>query len=105
MRAGSLIHPVDVYRYIDQQSASGACSKVRTKLMSIRCALLRTTGNYVQLPTEETDKVSIVLQTWLIKDIKDSDTICWSCQDFKITLLEYDYTSGTMKIYCTKIIK
>lgn len=105
MRSGSLIHPVEIYRLVQQQSASGASSKVRTKIMDIRCALVKQSGNYVQLSTEEVDKVSIVLQTWLMKDIKDSDTLCFSEQEFKITLLEYDYPSRTMKIYATKIIK
>jgi hypothetical protein len=51
------------------------------------------------------DRVSIVLQTWLIKDIKDSDTFCFSGAEFKISLLEYNYPDNTMKIYGIKINK
>jgi len=105
MRSGSLIHPVEIYRLVTQQSASGAMSKVRTKIMDIRCALVKQSGNYVQFNTEEMDRVSIVLQTWLIKDIKDSDTFCFSGAEFKISLLEYNYPDNTMKIYGIKINK
>lgn len=105
MRSGSLIHPVEIYRLVQQQSDSGATSKVRTKVMDIRCMLVKQNGSYIQTTVDETDKLSIVLETWLITDIKDTDTLCFSGQEFKITLLQYDYPTRTMKIYATKINK
>lgn len=105
MRAGSLTQFCDIYRLVNQQTTSGAMSKVRTLVASIRCTLVKQAGSYVQYRYEEGDKVNLVFQTWLNTTILDTDTLCWNCQEFKITLLEYNYQDRTMRIYCQKINK
>lgn len=105
MRAGSLTQICEIYRLVANQSASGAMSKVRSKIATIRCALVKQSGSYVQYQNEEGDRLNVVFQTWMNKEIEDSDTLCWNGQEFKITLLDINYQNRTMNIYCTKINK
>lgn len=103
MRAGQLSHIVDVFRYVEKQSKTGATGREKVRVARLRCALVRQVGYFTVAAYEEDDRANIVFQTWLDTSIKDSDTLFWSNQEFKITLLEYD--TRTMKIHCTKINK
>ena len=105
MRAGSLTHIVDIYRLYDKQSETGAMTKEKLLLVRLRCVLLRQQSSFVIEAGEEDDKVRLVFETWLNDKVHDSDTLLWCSQEFKITLLEYDYPKRTMKIHCTKINK
>jgi len=105
MRAGNLTQIVDVYRMYDKQSETGAMTKEKLLLVRLRCALLRQQSSFVVEAAEEDDKARLVFETWLNTKILDSDTLLWSNQEFKITLLEYNYPSRTMKIHATKINK
>lgn len=96
---------VDVYRMYDKQSETGAMTKEKLLLVRLRCALLRQQSSFVVEAAEEDDKARLVFETWLNTKILDSDTLLWSNQEFKITLLEYNYPSRTMKIHATKINK
>ena len=105
MRAGSLIHIVDVYRMIDKQSETGALTKEKMFVVRLRCALLRQQSSFSVEANEEDDRVRLVFETWLDDKILDSDTLLWCNQEFKITLLEYDHHRRSMKIHATKINK
>lgn len=105
MRIGSLTQIVDVYRMYEKQSETGAMTKEKLLLMRLRCALLKQQSSFVVEAAEEDDKVRLVFETWLNEKIADTDTLLWSNQEFKITLLEYNYPSRTMKIHATKINK
>jgi len=61
-RAGSFKYILEIYRQINQQSASGAMSKVRTKVYEIRANLVRQNGRSVSYPTEETDTIALVFE-------------------------------------------
>lgn len=105
MRAGNLTQIVDVYRMYDKQSETGAMTKEKLLLVRLRCALLRQQSAFVIEAAEEEDKARVVFETWLNTKILDSDTLLWSNQEFKITLLEYNYPKRTMRIHATKINK
>lgn len=105
MQIGTLRHFIDIYRLTNEKSATGAISKKKVKLTTLRAGILKQTGGFVEGSNENYDRVNIVFQTWLNKDILDTDTICWSNQEFRITLIEHDELSRTMKLHVTKIIK
>lgn len=105
MRTGSLTQIVDIYRMYDKQSETGAMTKEKLLVVRLRCALLRQQSSFVIEAAEEDDKVRLVFETWMDKKVQDSDTLIWCNQEFKITLLEYDYPKRTMKIHATKINK
>lgn len=105
MRAGSLTQFVAVYRMYDKQSETGAMTKEKLLVTELRCNLLRQQSAFVVEAAEEDDKVRLVFETWLNDKVLDSDTLLWCNQEFKITLLEYNYPSRTMRIHCTKINK
>lgn len=105
MRAGNLTQIVDVYRMYDKQSETGAMTKEKLLLVRLRCALLRQQSAFVVEAAEEEDRARVVFETWLNTKILDSDTLLWSNQEFKITLLEYNYPNRTMRIHATKINK
>lgn len=105
MRAGLLTQIVDIYRMYDKQSETGAMTKEKLLVERLRCALLRQQSSFAIEAAEEDDKVRRVFETWLNKKVQDSDTLLWCNQEFKITLLEYDYPKRTMKIHATKINK
>lgn len=105
MRAGLLRHFVSVYRQVKEQSSSGAVSQVRKKIITLRCHLLKQSGYFKQTQYENVDTNSLVFETWLNPLVKDTDTLEYADQEFKITLIEQDLFAKTMKIHCTKIIK
>lgn len=105
MRAGLLTQIVDIYRMYDKQSETGAMTKEKLLVERLRCALLRQQSSFAIEAAEEDDKVRLVFETWLNNKVQDSDTLLWCNQEFKITLLEYDYPKRTMKIHVTKINK
>ena len=90
---------------VDRQSETGALTKEKMLVAELRCALLRQQSAFVIEGKEEDDKVRLVFETWLNERIFDTDTLFWCNQEFKITLLEYDYPKRTMKIHATKINK
>lgn len=61
-RAGSFKYMIEIYRLVSQQSASGAMSKVRTKVCDIRAALVKQAGRSVTYTTEEADTISLVFE-------------------------------------------
>lgn len=105
MRAGNLTQIVDVYRMYDKQSETGAMTKEKLLLVRLRCALLRQQSAFVVEAAEEEDRARVVFETWLNTKIMDTDTLIWSNQEFKITLLEYNYPKRSMRIHATKINK
>lgn len=105
MRSGSLTHIVGVYRMVDKQSASGALTKEKMLVATIRCALLRSQSSFSIEAKQEDDRVRLVFETWLDERIHDTDTVIWSNQEFRITLLEYNYPTKSMRIHVTKITK
>ena len=105
MRAGNLTQIVDVYRMYDKQSETGAMTKEKLFLVRLRCALLRQQSAFVVEAAEEEDRARVVFETWLNTKIMDTDTLIWSNQEFKITLLEYNYPKRSMRIHATKINK
>ena len=105
MRTGSLTQIVDVYRMVDKQSETGAMTKEKMLLYRLRCVLLRQQSSFGIDAYEEEDKIRLVFETWLNDKIFDTDTLLWCNQEFKITLLEYNYPKRTMKIHATKINK
>lgn len=105
MRAGLLRHMVEVYRQVNEQSASGAISQVRKHICTLRCQLLKQQGYYTQNDVEQEDVVTLIFQTWLTEGICDTDTIVWSDSEFHIFLIEKDILSRTMKIHVKKISK
>lgn len=105
MRAGLLRHFVTVYRQVDEQSASGAVSQVRKKIITLRCHLVKQSGYLKQTTFEEVDTNSLVFETWLNNLVKDTDTLEYADQEFKITLIETDLFTKTMKLHCSKINK
>ena len=105
MRTGSMTQIVYVYRMIDRQSETGAMTKEKLLVESLRCVLLKQQSSFGIEANEEEDKIRLVFETWLDMKIKDTDTLLWCNQEFRITLLEYDYQRRSMKIHCTKINK
>ena len=105
MRAGLLRHMVEVYRQVNEQSASGAISQVRKHICTLRCQLLKQMGYYTQNDVEQEDVVTLIFQTWLTEGIMDTDMIVWADQEFRIFLIEKDILSRTMKIHVKKISK
>jgi hypothetical protein len=105
MRSGSLNQFVEVYRMVDRQSETGAMTKEKMLLICLRCNLLKQQSAFVVEAGEEDDKVRLVFETWLNEEVRDTDTLLWCKQEFKITLLEYNYPNRTMRIHCTKINK
>ena len=105
MRAGSLQHQVEIYRMMERQSETGAMTKEKLLLLTLRCALLKQQSTFVVEANEEEDKVRLVFETWMNEQIRDTDTLVWCKQEFKITLLEYNYPNRTMRIHVTKINK
>ncbi len=105
MRSGSLNQVVQIYRMVDRQSESGAMTKEKMLLIYLRCALLRSQSSFAIEANQEDDKVRLVFETWLNEEVKDTDTLFWSNQEFNITLLEYNYPNRTMRIHVTKITK
>lgn len=105
MRSGSLTHIVSVYRMVEKQSASGALTKEKLLVANLRCALLRSQASFTVEANQEDDRVRLVFETWLDKTILDTDTVIWSNQEFKITLLEYNDQNRTMRIHVIKITK
>jgi hypothetical protein len=105
MRAGNLTQIVDVYRMYDKQSETGAMTKEKLLLARLRCALVRQQSAFVVEAAEEEDRARVVFETWLNTKIMDTDTLIWSNQEFKITLLEYNYPKRSMRIHATKINK
>lgn len=105
MRAGLLRHMVEVYRTVNEQSASGAISQVRKHICTLRCHLVKQSAYYTQNDVEQEDVVTLIFQTWLTDGIMDSDTIEWSDQEFRIFLIEKDILSRTMKLHVKKIAK
>lgn len=105
MRAGNLTQIVDVYRMYDKQSETGAMTKEKLLLVRLRCALVRQQSAFVVEAAEEEDRARVVFETWLNTKIMDTDTLIWSNQEFKITLLEYNYPKRSMRIHATKINK
>lgn len=105
MRAGNLTQIVDIYRMVERQATSGAITKEKLLVTRLRCALLRQQSQFVVEAAEEDDKVRLVFETWLNTILRDTDTLIWSDQEFKITLLEYNYPNRTMRIHATKINK
>ena len=90
---------------VDKQSASGAMTKEKVLIEELRCALLRQQSSFGIEANQEDDKVRLVFETWLNLAVSDNDTAMWCNQEFKITLLEYNFPKMTMRIHCTKITK
>lgn len=105
MRTGSLTQIVDVYRMVDKQSETGAMTKEKMHLIRLRCMLLRQQSSFGIEANEEEDKVRLVFETWMDERVQDTDTILWCNQEFRITLLEYNYQKRTMRMHATKINK
>jgi hypothetical protein len=105
MRAGTLRHFLEVYRQVNEQSDSGAVSQVRKHICTLRCHLLKQSGYYSQNNIEQADKMTLVFETWINDNLRDTDTVEWSDQEFRIFLIEKDILSRTMKIHIQKIIK
>ena len=105
MRAGQLRSFIEIYRQVEERTSSGAVSQVRKHICTLRCHLLKQNGYFKQTDYRETDKLSLVFETWQTDQVLDTDTLEWSNQEFKIVLIEKDILSRTMKLHCTKIIK
>jgi hypothetical protein len=105
MRSGLLTNQLEVYRMVDRQSASGALTKEKMLVATIRAAITKQKGFFSAEAHEENDVVRIAFETWLDKRILDSDTIIWCNQEFKIYLIEYNYPNRTMKLNVQKINK
>lgn len=105
MRAGLLQQVLEVYRMVDRQSASGALTKEKMLVTTLRAAITKQKGFFSAEAREENDVVRIAFETWLDKRILDSDTIIWCNQEFKIYLIEYNYPNRTMKLNVQKINK
>lgn len=105
MRSGSLTQLVAVYRMVDKQSPSGALTKEKMLIANLRCALLRQQSSFGIEANAEDDKIRLVFETWMNPKILDTDTLLWCNQEFRITLLEYNYQNRTMKIHAIKITK
>jgi len=105
MRSGLLTQVLDVYRLYDKQSASGAMTKEKLLVTSLRAAITKQKGFFSAENHEENDVVRIAFETWLDKRILDTDTVIWCNQEFKIYLIEYNYPSRTMKLNLQKINK
>ena len=105
MRIGNLTQQLAVYRMVDKQSSSGAMTKEKLLIATIRAAITKQKGFFSAEDYEEKDVVRITFETWMDKRILDSDTVIWCDQEFKIYLIEYNYPNRTMKLNLQKIIK
>ena len=106
MRVGLLSQFLDIYRMVDRQSDSGAMTKEKMLLCTLRCSLQKQKGFFSrESSVEEMDVVRLTFETWLNETVRDTDTAIWCNQEFKIYLIEYDYPKRTMKLYLQKINK
>lgn len=105
MRIGNLTQQLAIYRMVDKQSSSGAMTKEKLLIATIRAAITKQKGFFSAEDYEEKDVVRITFETWMDKRILDSDTVIWCDQEFKIYLIEYNYPNRTMKLNLQKIIK
>lgn len=105
MRTGLLNQFLYVYRMVDKQSDSGAMTKEKLLLCTLRAMITRQKGFFSEENHEEGDVVRLTFETWLNESIKDTDTVMWCNQEFKIYLIEYNYPNRTMKLNLQKINK
>lgn len=105
MRAGTLTQQLAVYRMVEKQSSSGAMTKEKVLVTTLRAAITKQKGFFSAENHEENDVVRIAFETWLDRRIHDSDTVIWCDQEFKIYLIEYNYPNRTMKLNLQKINK
>jgi hypothetical protein len=105
MRIGTLTQQLAVYRMVEKQSSSGAMTREKLLVTTLRAAITKQKGFFSAENHEENDVVRIAFETWLDKRILDTDTVIWCNQEFKIYLIEYNYLNRTMKLNLQKINK
>lgn len=105
MKIGLMNHILNVYRYVDEQSSTGAVKQVKTKIAMLRAQLTKSSGYYSETNTTLEDVATLTFQTWINRSIVDTDVVEYCGQEFRIILITYDELNRTMKLKIQKVNK